>query len=271
MSRIVINIAQKIKQLNLSELYAYRDLFLILTYRDIKIKYAQTFLGLFWALFQPLAQLTILTFVFGKVIVINTGSIPHPLFTLSGMCSWVYFSLVLQQSGNSLIGAQDMVKKIYFPRLIIPLSKAILGFIDFGITLIFLVCLLFYYGFIPSINIIFLPIFILLTVTIALGAGIWTSALSIRYRDFQYIIPFLLQFGLYATPIAYPVSMVPDKFQWIFHLNPMTGIVEGFRWCILGERPPSELAYLSYFITFLIFISSLFYFKKAESTIADII
>ena len=271
MKKIIIDSEKKDIGLNLKELFSYLDLFLTLTYRDLRVKYAQTFMGFTWAFVQPLVQLIILTFVFGKVVNVDTGNIPHPLFTLAGMCSWTYFALVVQQSGSSIIGAQDMVKKIYFPRLIIPLSKAIIGFIDYGITLVFLIVLLVYYDFIPSANILYLPIFILLTIMAGLGAGIWISALTIRYRDFQYVIPFVLQFGLYATPIAYPVELVPEKFLLLFHLNPMSGIVEGFRWSVVGGNPPETYAFLSFGVSILLFLTGIRYFKKAEQTIADLI
>ena len=271
MKKVIVDSKKRNISLNLKELAAYYDLFLTLTYRDLRVKYAQTFMGFTWAFVQPLVQLIILTFVFGKVVNVDTGNIPHPLFTRAGMCSWTYFALVVQQSGSSIIGAQYMVKKIYFPRLIIPLSKAIIGFIDYGITLVFLIVLLVYYDFIPSANILYLPIFILLTIMAGLGAGIWISALTIRYRDFQYVIPFVLQFGLYATPIAYPVELVPEKFLLLFHLNPMSGIVEGFRWSVVGGNPPETYAFLSFGVSILLFLTGIRYFKKAEQTIADII
>lgn len=275
MERLVVD-ASKLKwKINLKELWIYRDLFYILAYRDLRVRYAQTFLGLAWALIQPLATLVIFTVVFGKVAQVETDGIPYPLFAVCGMASWSYFSFVLNQSGNSIIGAQEMVKKIYFPRLVIPLSKALVGFVDFAIALLFVVILMIYYGFTPSVNIIYLPVFILLTIISALAVGIWLSALTIRYRDFQHIVPFLVQFGLYATPVGYQakdvINRLPNWGAFIYYANPMAGIVEGFRWSLLGGDPPSVFAYFSFSIVILLFITGLLYFKKVETVMADIV
>jgi lipopolysaccharide transport system permease protein len=275
MEKLVVDASKPKWHINLKELWAYRDLFYILAYRDLRVRYAQTFLGLLWAFIQPLATLTIFTVVFGKVAQVETSGIPYPLFAVCGMASWSYFSFVLNQSGNSIIGAQEMVKKIYFPRLVIPLSKALVGFVDFAIALLFVVILMFYYGFIPSANIIYLPIFILLTIISALAVGIWLSALTIRYRDFQHVVPFLVQFGLYATPVGYQakdvINRLPDWGSFIFYANPMAGIVEGFRWSLLGGDPPSVFAYFSFSIVILLFITGLLYFKRVEKVMADIV
>jgi len=275
MHKIVVDAKKSKFSLNLRELVEYRDLFLILAYRDLRIRYAQTFLGLLWAFIQPLATLLIFTVVFGRAVKVDTGGIPYPVFAISGLAAWTYFSFVLNQSGYSIIGAQEMVKKIYFPRLVIPLSKALVGFVDFAVALLFLLLLMLYYKVVPSANIIFLPIFLLLTIISALAAGIWLSALTIRYRDFQHVIPFMVQFGLYATPIAYSASVITDNLppwaSYIYYLNPMAGVVEGFRWCLLGGIPPHALSYLSFGIIALLFISGLFYFKRVERVMADIV
>lgn len=273
--RIVVDANKSRFSLNLKELIQYRDLFLILAYRDLRVRYAQTFLGLFWAFIQPAATLLIFSVVFGRAVKVNTDGIPYPVFAICGMTAWTYFSFVLNQSGNSIIGAQEMVKKIYFPRLVIPLSKAVVGFVDFIIAFIILFALLVIYKIQPSSNIIFLPLFILLTVVSGLAVGIWLSALTIRYRDFQHIVPFLVQFGLYATPIAYPSdTIVKNLPQWataIYYLNPMAGVAEGFRWCIIGGTIPSNFAWLSFGIIILLFVTSLLYFKKVERIMADIV
>jgi lipopolysaccharide transport system permease protein len=275
MHKIVVDANKGKFSLNLRELIEYRDLFLILAYRDLRIRYAQTFLGLLWAFIQPLATLLIFTVVFGRAVKVDTGGIPYPVFAISGLAAWTYFSFVLNQSGYSIIGAQEMVKKIYFPRLVIPLSKALVGFVDFAVALLFLLVLMLYYQITPSANIIFLPVFLLLTILSALAAGIWLSALTIRYRDFQHVIPFLVQFGLYATPIAYSASVITDNLpswaSYIYYLNPMAGVVEGFRWCLLGGSAPHQLSYVSFTIIALLFISGLLYFKKVERVMADIV
>ena len=271
MSRLVVDAEKKGFGINIKELIEYRDLFYILAYRDLRVRYAQTFLGFLWAILQPVATLIILFFVFGKALKVDTGDIPYPVFALAGLSMWTYFSFVLNQSGQSVIGAQEMIKKIFFPRLVIPLSKAVVGFVDFGITLIFLIVMMIVYGITPSANVFFAPIFILLNILAALSVGIWLSALTIRYRDFQHVIPFMVQFGLYATPVAYPATFVPEKYQFIYNLNPMAGVISGFRWCLFGGEYPGQDIYLAAGIIVILFISSLYYFKSVEDVMADIV
>lgn len=246
-----------------------------MAYRDLRIRYAQTALGLLWAFIQPAATLLIFTVVFGRAVKVDTGPIPYPVFAIAGMTAWTYFAFVLNQSGNSIIGAQEMVKKIYFPRLVIPLSKALVGFVDFAIAFLILILLMIFYGIAPSSNIIFLPLFIFLTVIAGLAVGIWLSALTIRYRDFQHVVPFMVQFGLYATPIAYPsetiLNNLPDWGVILYYLNPMAGIVEGFRWSILGGEMANEYVWLSFSLVIVLFITALIYFKRVERIMADIV
>lgn len=273
--RIVVDANKRGFSLNLKELLEYRDLFLILAYRDLRIRYAQTFLGLAWAFLQPAATLLIFTVVFGRAVKVDTGGIPYPVFAITGMTAWTYFAFVLNQSGNSIVTSQEMVKKIYFPRLVIPLSKAVVGFVDFLMAFAILFVLMAIYRVTPSPNIVFLPGFILLTVVSALAAGIWLSALTIRYRDFQHVIPFLVQFGLYATPIAYPSETIIDNLpRWgtaLYYLNPMAGVVEGFRWSVLGGAPPNAFAYLSFGVMAILFVTALMYFRRVERVMADIV
>lgn len=273
--RIVVDANKRGFPINLKELFDYRDLFLIMAYRDLRIRYAQTFLGVMWAFLQPAATLLIFTVVFGKAVKVDTGGIPYPVFAITGMTAWTYFAFVLNQSGNSIIGQQEMVKKIYFPRLVIPLSKAVVGFVDFLIAFAILFVLMIVYSVSPSANIVFLPAFVVLTIISALAVGIWLSALTIRYRDFQHVVPFLVQFGLYATPIAYPsetiISNLPQWGTVLYYLNPMAGVVEGFRWSVLGGEPPNSLAYLSFSVVILLFVTGLIYFKRVERVMADIV
>lgn len=273
--KLTVNASDSAFKLNLKELFHYKDLFFELAYRDFKVRYAQTFLGLMWAFIQPTVTLLIITVVFGKFVNVDTDGIPYPVFAITGVSLWTYFSFVLSQSGNSLIGMQDMVKKIYFPRLIIPLSKAVVGLVDLGVALIILIALFLYYGIVPSVNVVFLPVFFLLTIISSLAAGIWLSALTIRYRDFQYVVPFLVQFGLYLTPIAYPskiiITNLPAWAAFLFYLNPMAGVIEGFRWCLFGGTLPSWHFWLSISIVFVLFFSGIYYFKKLEKVMADII
>lgn len=257
--------------LDIKELLEYGDLFLILAYRDLRVRYAQTFLGLFWAFLQPAATLLIFILIFGKAVGVDTGEVPYPLFALTGMAAWAYFSFVLSQSGQSIIGAQEMVKKIYFPRLVIPLSKAVVAFVDFLIAMIFVILLMLIYQYPLSSRLIWFPLFFLINIIAALSVGIWLSALTIRFRDFIHVIPFLVQFGLYATPVGYPASLIPEKYQFIYHLNPMVGVVEGFRYSILGIGEINTLSFLSFFMIGLLFVSGVLYFKKIETVMADIV
>ncbi len=271
MSKFVIDASKPRIGLGIKELFRYKDLFFILAWRDLRVRYAQTFLGLIWAFIQPLATLLIFVIIFGRALNVNTGNIPYPVFALAGMSAWSYFAFVLSQSGTSIIGAQEMVKKVYFPRLVIPLSKAVVGFVDFFITFIFLMCLMIYYQVSLTTNIFYFPLFFVLNVLAALAVGIWTSALTIRYRDFQHVIPFVVQIGLYATPIAYPSSLIPEEYQTLYFLNPMAGVVEGYRFSLLGTDFMAERSYISFALIIILFITGLFYFKRVERVMADLV
>lgn len=254
------------------ELRQYKDLFLTLAWRDFRVRYAQTTIGFLWAILQPVITLLILSLVFGRFVGVETD-VPHILFTVAGMSVWSYFSFVMTNSGNSIIASQNMIKKIYFPRLIIPLSKAVVGFIDFGVALLIMIVLMIYYQVAPSPYVWLAPVFIFIGVVAALSVGIWLSALTVRYRDFQHVVPFMVQIGLYITPVAYPaefaVQQLPTWASTIYYLNPMAGVVQGFRWSMFGGEAPDSLMFLSIFMILVIFISGLFYFKKVEGDMAD--
>ena len=275
MSKVIIKAGKGKLNLGLKDLLSYRDLFWLLVYRDYRVRYAQTFLGLTWAFIQPFATLLIFTLVFSYAIEVDTQGLPYPLFAMVGLTAWSFFAFVLSNSGNSVVGAQDMIKKIYFPRLVIPFSKAVVGFIDYGISFLFVIILCIYYGFKPSPNILYLPILIVMTVITSLAIGVWMSALTIRFRDFQHIIPFLVQLGLYATPVAYPselvVKNIPSWASFLFYANPMAGIVEGYRWCILGIGSFNSMSFVSYSVVIVVFVTGLFYFRSMEKKMADII
>lgn len=257
--------------LDLGELIRYKDLFLTLAYRDIRVRYAQSFLGLFWTILQPAINLLIFTLIFGKAIQVDTGGIPYPVFAMAGIIAWSYFSYSLSQAGGSIIQAQQMIKKIYFPRLVIPLSKAVVGLIDFAVAFGLYIILAAWFGHTIPASIVYLPLFILVIIVSSLAVGIWLSALTIRFRDFQYIIPFMVQVGMYITPIAYPATLIPEKYLALYYLNPMAGVVEGFRWSLVGGAPPHEYAYYSFVVIGLLFISALYYFRKVERQMADIV
>ncbi|MDH5381064.1 MAG: ABC transporter permease [Cyclobacteriaceae bacterium] len=271
MKESIIITPKKKLGLGLKELVQYRDLFYTLAWRDLRVRYAQTALGLVWAGVQPLATLLIFTLIFGRAIKVDTGSVPYPVFALTGMLGWSFFAYVMGQAGQSIIGAQEMVKKIYFPRLVIPLSKAVTGLVDYLITLVFLVVIMVYYQVGISGQVFYLPLIFIMNLMAALGVGIWLSALTIRYRDFQHVVPFMVQLGLYATPVAYPSSMVPEKYQWVYHLNPMAGVVEGYRWAILGEGGLSLYSGLSFVLIVILFFSGLIYFRRIERVMADLV
>jgi len=274
MSKTIIDANNKSFLPNLRELIRYKDLFLTLSWRDFKVRYAQTTIGILWAVIQPVIFLLILTFVFNKVAGVET-EIPHAVFTSGGLSIWTYFSYVMTNSGNSIIANSEMVKKIYFPRLIIPLSKAVVGFIDFGITILILIFLMIWYGVGPSANIWAAPLFMIVGVLAALGAGIWLSALSVRFRDFQHIVPFIVQIGFYISPIGYKASLITDVApNWaanLYYVNPVAGIIQGFRWSLFGGEALDSAIWISVGMAFLLFITGIIYFKKVEKEMADFV
>lgn len=256
------------------EIFAYKDLFLTLTWRDFKVRYAQTVIGILWAFLQPVVTLIILSLVFSRFIGIETP-VPYFLYATTGMALWAYFSFVMTNAGSSIIANQGMIKKIYFPRLIIPLSKAAVGLIDLGIALLLMVILMVYYGIGVSATALFAPLFILMAMLAALSVGIWLSALSIRYRDFQVIVPFAVQIGLYLTPVAYPAEFamkhLPKWAATLYYLNPMAGIIQGFRWSLFGGEVPDNTMYLSFGMVFVLLVTGLMYFRRIEDEMADLV
>ena len=270
----VISANQKLS-INFKELIEYKDLFLILAYRDYRVRYAQTLLGFTWAFFQPIATLLVFFVVFGRAIQVDTGNVPYPIFALCGMSCWTYFAFLMSQSGNSIILAQNMIKKIYCPRLIIPLSKAVVGLIDYIIVLFLMILLMTYYAFTPSPNVVFAPVFVFFTIISALAIGIWLSALTVRYRDFQHILPFMVQFGIYVSPVAFSSQLIADRLPpWLgalYYFNPMAGVIEGFRWSVLGGSAPHHFAYISFSMVFILLLTGLVYFRRMERIMADIV
>ena len=247
----------------------------MLAWRDFRVRYAQTVVGLAWAFLQPALTLLILYVVFGRFANVDSAGLPHIVYTSCGLLAWSYFAYVMQNSGSSIIMAQAMVKKIYFPRIIIPLSKAVVGLIDFFVSAMLLALLMIIFGVTLSSNVFYLPVFLILNVFASLGIGIWVSSLSIRFRDFQYVVPFMVQLGLYITPTAYPaefaISRLPEWASFLYFLNPMAGIVEGFRWCILGTQPPTSMSLISFGMVVVLFITSILYFRSIDGKIADMV
>lgn len=257
--------------LGLREIYRYRDLFLTLAYRDLRVRYAQTFLGLAWAFLQPAATLAVFTLVFGRAIGVPTDGVPYPLFALAGLVPWTYFAFVVANASGSLIAGQQLITKTYFPRLIVPLSKAVVGVVDVLIAAVFFLALALAYGWRPAPPIVYLPVFAAIGLVTALTAAIWLAALSIRYRDIQHVVPFVVQIGLYATPVAYPGTLVPERFAAFYYANPMAGVVEGVRWCLLGTAPPAATALFAFGGVLIAFVAGLFYFRRAERLMADLV
>ena len=253
------------------ELVEYRELLWTLAYRDFRVKYAQTFLGVLWAIIEPLFTAILLSFVFNRVAKANTFGINPILFGLTGMIAWNYFANVVSQGTNSLILAQNMIKKIYFPKIILPASKAIAALPDLLITIVFTLIFYFIYWHRIDINFLFFPIFIVLTLLSAMSLGFWFSALNIRYRDFRHVVPFVIRIGLFITPIAYTTLEVPETYRWIFFINPMTGVIEGIRWSLFGLSVNWNYFYISLGMTVFLFITGFIFFNKMEKNIADII
>jgi len=222
-------------------------------------------------LVQPLATLAVLILVFDKTLHINTFGVPYPLYAMAGMMLWTYFGYVLNQSGTSIVSSQSIISKVYFPRLVIPVSKALVGLIDFFVAFLILTGMFVAYGYPVSMKVVFAPVFVLISMFASLGAGILFSSFTVRYRDFQYVIPFVLQVGFYVTPIAYPTEFISLKLKWLYFLNPMAGIIEGFRWCLFGSGSLDPFCYLSFMVTFLMFLVGIYTFISTESEMADLV
>jgi lipopolysaccharide transport system permease protein len=258
--------------IELRELWEYRELLYFLTWRDIKVRYKQTALGAMWAIIQPFFMMVVFSLFFGKLGGIPSDGIPYPVFVYCALLPWQLFAHALSESSNSLISNQNLITKVYFPRLVVPLSAVLGGLVDFAIAFVILLAMMAYYGIAPTVMILTLPLFLLLAVATALGVGLWLSALNVQYRDVRYTIGFLTQFWLFATPVAYPSSLVPERWRWLYGLNPMAGVVEGFRWALLGKAvAPGPLLVVSVVVVVLIFVSGLYYFRRMEETFADLV
>jgi lipopolysaccharide transport system permease protein len=269
--QIVIEPRRSLLRVDWRGLYRYRDLLRTLARRDLKVSYSQTLIGIAWLVINPVFTILMLTFAFGAIARIDTGGVPHLLFTISGMCTWAYFASVTNQAGYSMVSAQDIIRKVYFPKLLLPISKAIVYLVDFAVIFACLLLAMLAYRFAPSANIVYLPLFLLLIIIVSLGAGIWVSALTIRFRDLLHVVPFLLRLGLFVTPIAYPADRIPENFRFLYYLNPLTGIVEGTRWSILGGPFPGDYLYFSIAFAMLLLFSGIIFFNKVDGEVADLV
>lgn len=258
--------------IGLRELWEYRELLYFLTWRDIKVRYKQTVLGAAWAVIQPLFMMLVFSLFFGKLAGVPSDGIPYPVFAFCGLLPWQLFANSLTQASNSLVGSQNLITKVYFPRLVVPISAVLGGVVDFAIAFVLLLAMMFCYGIVPGWQIVVLPGLVLLVVLASLGVGLWLSALNVQYRDVRYTISFLVQFWLFATPVAYPSSIVPEKWRVLYALNPMVGVVDGFRWALLGKpESPGVPLLISMIVVVLLLIGGLYYFRRMEQQFADIV
>tara|TARA_Y100001960_G_scaffold250277_1_gene266537 strand:- start:7108 stop:7932 length:825 start_codon:yes stop_codon:yes gene_type:complete len=254
-----------------ADILRFKDLLLLLTWRDVLVRYKQTVIGLLWALIRPVLTMVVFTVVFGKIAKLPTeGEAPYAILVFTALLPWQFFATGFTACANSLVAGAGMLSKIYFPRLILPISSILTSLVDFAISFVILAALMVYYGFMPSVNIIFLPLFILLTFFTVFSTGVLIAALNVEYRDFKHIVPFIVQFGLYISPVGFSSSIVPEKYQWLYNLNPMVGIIDGFRWCILGTDTLNVQAItVSTVVTVILLVVSLKIFRNLERTFAD--
>ncbi len=258
--------------LKIRELWEFRELLFFLVWRDIKVRYKQTALGISWAIIQPVMTMIVFSIFFGKLAKLSSDGVPYPIFAFAALVPWTLFSTGLSQATNSIVSSSNLIKKVYFPRLIIPMATVLAGVVDFLLAFGVLILLMTFYGIFPTINVLWLPAFVLISVIASLAVSLWLSALNVEYRDVKYIIPFLTQIWLFATPIAYSSSLLSEPWRTLYGLNPMVGVVEGFRWALLGtETQPGWMALVSAIAALFLLITGAFYFRRMEKTFADII
>jgi lipopolysaccharide transport system permease protein len=258
--------------LKLHELWEYRELLYFLMWRDVKVRYKQTALGAAWAIIQPFFTMVVFSLFFGRLAGIPSDGVPYPIFSFAALVPWTFFANGLNQSSNSLVGSADLIKKVYFPRLAVPIATVLSGVVDFALAFLVLLGMMLYYGVIPTPNTLWLPLFFLLALVTSLGVGLWLSALNVKFRDVRYTVPFLTQFWMFSTPIAYPSSLLSEPWRTLYGLNPMVGVVEGFRWALLGTNTgPGPIIVASSFAAVAIFVGGAFYFRRMEKTFADVV
>jgi lipopolysaccharide transport system permease protein len=255
------------------DLWNYRELFYFLAWRDILVRYKQTVIGVLWALLRPLLIMLVFTVVFGKLAKLPSEGVPYPILVFAAMLPWQFFANAFSESSNSLIGNANLISKVYFPRLVIPTSSVIVSFIDFLISGIILICLMLWYSYWPSWRLIALPVLIIVAFATAMASGLWISAMNVKYRDFRYIVPFIVQFGLYISPVGFSSSIIPEQYRLLYSINPMVGVIDGFRWAILGSDVSFYLPgfLLSIVLVALLLTGGFWFFRKTERTFADII
>jgi lipopolysaccharide transport system permease protein len=255
------------------DLWRYRELFWFLSWRDILVRYKQTVIGVAWSVVRPLLTMAVFTFIFGRLAKLPSNGVPYPLLVFAAMLPWQFFSNSLSESSSSLIGNANMISKIYFPRVVLPASSVIVSLVDFGISLVLFAALMLWYRFVPDWRMVWLPAFLLLAFMASFGFALWLSALNVKYRDFRYIVPFIVQFGLYISPVGFSSSVVPSRWRLLYSINPMVGVIDGFRFCIFGGQ--SQIYWpgfaLSVLLTMAVFVTGMIYFRRTEKTFADVI
>lgn len=268
---VIIQPTRGLASLQLRALWDYRELLYFLVWRDVKVRYKQTALGVAWIVLQPVVSMLIFSGLFGVLLRAPSGDVPYPIFLYAGLLPWNYFAGSLNRASTSLVNSAHLISKVYFPRLVVPLSGVLSGLVDFGVASTVFIVLMLWYRVTPTPAILLLPLFVLLAMATALGFGLWLSALNVRYRDVNYLVPFLVQVWMYLTPVVYAVTLIPERFRWLLALNPMTGVVEGFRWALLGAQPPGALFAVSVLITLAVLVGGAFFFRSTERTFADVI
>jgi len=254
------------------ELWEYRELIYFLIWRDIKVRYKQTVLGAAWAIIQPFFTMVVFSLFFGRLAKIPSDGIPYPIFSYAALVPWTFFAHGVSQSANSLVSSADLITKVYFPRLAMPIATVLSGTVDFILAFVVLLGMMLYYGILPTINVVWLPLLLLLALLTSLGAGLWLSAMNVQFRDVRYIVPFLTQFWLFATPIAYPSSLLSEPWRTLYGINPMVGVVEGFRWTLLGtDTAPGPIIIVSILTALALLVSGAYYFRHMEKAFADVI
>jgi len=258
--------------LNLRDLWEYRELLYFLTWRDIKVRYKQTVLGAAWAIIQPFFTMVVFSVFFGKLAKMPSDGIPYPIFSYAALVPWTFFANGLSQSSSSLVASANLIKKVYFPRLVVPISAVISGVVDFVLAFVVLLGMMLFYGIVPTAAIVWLPVLLLLALVTSLGVGLWLTAMNVQFRDVRYAVPFLVQAWMFATPIAYPSSLLNEPWRTLYGINPMAGVVEGFRWALLGtETAPGPLVLVSALVAVGLLISGAYYFRRMERTFADVV
>jgi len=258
--------------LKLRELWEYRELVYFLTWRDIKVRYKQTVLGCAWAIIQPFFTMVVFSLFFGRLAKMPSDGVPYPIFAYAALVPWAFFAHGLSQSSNSLVSSANLIKKVYFPRLAMPIATVVSGIVDFVLAFLVLLGMMLYYGLVPTANVLWLPFLLVLAFVTALGVGFWFSAMNVQFRDVRHTIPFLTQFWLFATPIAYPSSLLSEPWRTFYGINPMVGVVEGFRWALLGtDTAPGPIIIVSTLVALVLLVSGAYYFRRMEKTFADVV